>query len=161
MKFILAVLALAAVAYAQEQRPIAILRQAHPEYTPEGHYSHSFETENGIYVQEQGSASVPGETGNVIATQGSYQYTAPDGQVIQVQYTADQNGFQAQGDHLPKAHPIPEAIARSLEYIRTHPQPVQQQQAAQPAFQAAQPAFQAPVFKQQPTGFGFGPQRRF
>ncbi|KAL7305407.1 hypothetical protein TKK_0002151 [Trichogramma kaykai] len=127
MKFILAVLALAAVAYAQEQRPIAILRQAHPEYTPEGHYSHSFETENGIYVQEQGSASVPGETGNVIATQGSYQYTAPDGQVIQVQYTADQNGFQAQGDHLPKAHPIPEAIARALEYIRTHPQPVEQQ----------------------------------
>ncbi|XP_014234057.2 larval cuticle protein LCP-17-like [Trichogramma pretiosum] len=160
MKFILAVLALAAVAYAQEQRPIAILRQAHPEIHPEGHYSHSFETENGIYQQEQGSASVPGETGKVVASQGSYQYTAPDGQVIQVQYTADQNGFQAQGDHLPKAHPIPEAIARSLEYIRTHPQPVQQQ-AAQPAFQAAQPAFQAPVYKQQPTGFGFAPQRRF
>lgn len=48
---------------------------------------------------------------------GGYQYTAPDGQVVSVQYTADENGFHAVGDHIPTtAAPSPE-IQKALELI--------------------------------------------
>ena len=47
--------------------------------------------------------------------QGSYSYTGPDGITVSLTYTADENGFVPQGDHLPTPPPIPEAILRSLE----------------------------------------------
>ncbi|CAB0033986.1 unnamed protein product [Trichogramma brassicae] len=100
MKYIIAIVALAAVACAQQQPPVAILRQTNDIY-PDGSYAYSYETENGIAHQEQG---------------GSYGYTAPDGTPYVITYVADQNGYQPQGEHLPKPHPIPEAIARSIEY---------------------------------------------
>lgn len=46
---------------------------------------------------------------------GSFSYTAPDGQLIEVTYTADENGFVPQGAHLPTPPPIPDEIAKSLQ----------------------------------------------
>ncbi|XP_067648306.1 pupal cuticle protein Edg-78E-like [Eurosta solidaginis] len=87
----------------------------------DGSYNYQFETSNGISAQESG-------VGGHYAT-GSSQYYSPDGQLIQLTYTADENGFQPQGAHLPTPPPIPEAILKALEYIRTHPpQPENQQQ---------------------------------
>lgn len=34
-------------------------------------------------------------------------FPAPDGQEIRVQYTADEHGFRATGDHIPTPAPIP------------------------------------------------------
>jgi len=41
---------------------------------------------------------------------GSYSYTAPDGTLITVNWVADENGFQATGDHLPVAPPMPDCV---------------------------------------------------
>lgn len=72
---------------------------------------HRYETGNGIQAQESGQNA---------NAHGSYSYTAPDGQHITVSYTADENGFHPQGDHLPTPPPIPEAILRSIEYNARH-----------------------------------------
>lgn len=92
----------------------------------DGSYNYQFDTTNGIAQQESG-------VGGHYAT-GSSQFYTPEGELIQLTYTADENGFQPQGAHLPTPPPIPEAILKSLEYIRTHPyheeQHYQQQQPA-------------------------------
>ncbi|XP_034111317.1 pupal cuticle protein Edg-78E [Drosophila albomicans] len=82
-------------------------------------YKYQFETSNGIAQQEQG-------VGGYYAS-GSSQYYAPEGQLIQLTYTADENGFQPQGEHLPTPHPIPEAILKSLEWNRNHPEEEQEE----------------------------------
>ncbi|XP_074032872.1 endocuticle structural glycoprotein SgAbd-2 [Leptinotarsa decemlineata] len=73
-------------------------------------YNYALETGDGISAQEQGDA-----TGDGTKAQGGFSYTAPDGQVIRVQYVAGPDGFQAQGDHLPVAPEIPEEIRKAVE----------------------------------------------
>ncbi|CAK1584186.1 unnamed protein product [Parnassius mnemosyne] len=72
-------------------------------------FSYAFETENGIHAEENGVAT------NGVEAQGGYSYTADDGQVYSVKYTAGQNGFVPEGDHLPTPPPIPEEILLALE----------------------------------------------
>ncbi|XP_039294314.1 endocuticle structural glycoprotein SgAbd-2-like, partial [Nilaparvata lugens] len=82
-----------------------------------------YETENGIRSIASGGLKNPGTPDEAQVIQGSYSYTAPDGTPIQVTYYADETGFHAEGAHLPVPPPIPEAIARSLEYLRSLPPP--------------------------------------
>ena len=66
-------------------------------------YRSLVETENGIIIQAQGE-SVPGEepeTGSMRVS-GSYEYTAPNGQRIRVDWVADENGYRATSDIIPK-----------------------------------------------------------
>lgn len=121
-------LALAAVALAQhQQQPVAILKQAQ-DISPEGAYSYTYETENGIAASEQGSLQHVGPKNDpAIVAQGSFQYTAPDGTPIAVSYAADENGFHPQGAHLPVAPAVPELIQRAVAYVLAHPQPENQQ----------------------------------
>ncbi|XP_031765794.2 pupal cuticle protein 36a-like [Galleria mellonella] len=89
------------------ERNAAILRQ---DNSNDGEtYSYAYETENGIYAEESGVAT------NGVEAQGGFSYTGDDGQVYSIRYTADQNGFVPQGDHLPTPPPIPEEILRALE----------------------------------------------
>ncbi|XP_073980505.1 endocuticle structural glycoprotein SgAbd-2-like [Rhodnius prolixus] len=95
------------------------------EHNFDGSYRFSYETGNGINVQEQGYLKNPGQKDLEAQTaQGSYTYTAPDGQVLTVTWIADENGFQAQGAHLPTPPPIPPAIAAALGAVGPA-QPVQ------------------------------------
>lgn len=58
----------------------------------------------------------------MIAVVGSVTYTSPEGQVINLGYSAnDETGFVPTGDHLPTPPPIPEAIAKALAYIASQP----------------------------------------
>ncbi|XP_050301454.1 pupal cuticle protein 20-like [Anthonomus grandis grandis] len=82
----------------------------------DGTYNWLYETGNGINADESGDAR-----GDGTKAQGQFSYTAPDGQKISLQYTADENGFRPVGSHLPTPPPIPEEILRSIEYNRAHP----------------------------------------
>ncbi|XP_069674226.1 endocuticle structural glycoprotein SgAbd-2-like [Periplaneta americana] len=89
----------------------------------DGSYAYSFQTGDGTTAQESGYLKNAGSRDLEAQTvQGSYSYTSPEGTPITVTYTADENGFRAEGAHLPVAPPIPEAILKSLELIaRTQP----------------------------------------
>ncbi|XP_055320732.1 larval cuticle protein 65Ag1-like [Sitodiplosis mosellana] len=85
-------------------------------------YSYAYETSNGIAAKEQGQLKQIGSESG-IAAQGSYQYTAPDGTPVQIQYVADENGFQPQGAAIPTPPPLPAAIIRALEYLARNARP--------------------------------------
>ncbi|XP_017785754.1 PREDICTED: endocuticle structural glycoprotein SgAbd-2-like [Nicrophorus vespilloides] len=126
MKVAIVAFAFLAVAFAAQSDEQAPIVSQDSEVNFDGSYHHSYETGNGISAQEQGVLKNAGsKDGEAEEVQGSYQYTAPDGTPVKVQYVANEFGFQPQGDHLPVAPtppPVPAAILRALEYIRTHPQ---------------------------------------
>lgn len=114
-----------AVAYAagpgSDQVPIV---KQEAEVNVDGSYHSSFETGNGISVQESGELKNAGHPESEAAeVHGSYSYTGLDGVQVAVQYVANENGFQPQGAHLPVADPIPEYIQRALAYNEAHPEP--------------------------------------
>lgn len=78
-----------------------------------GDYSFGFETSNGIKSQEGGE-------GGQFAAGGASWYT-DDGEPVQLSYVADHNGYRPIGSHIPTSPPIPAAIARALEWAKTHP----------------------------------------
>ncbi|XP_014289606.1 endocuticle structural glycoprotein SgAbd-2 isoform X2 [Halyomorpha halys] len=66
----------------------------------------NYETGDGISVQEEGFLKNPGVEGEEAQTaRGTYSYTAPDGQVITVNWYADETGFHAEGAHIPSTSP--------------------------------------------------------
>ncbi|RLU21716.1 hypothetical protein DMN91_006092 [Ooceraea biroi] len=76
----------------------------------DGNYQFSYETGNGISVQEAGH-----QQGKTESVSGSFSYTGPDGAQYSISYTADENGFHPQGAHLPTPPPIPPEIQRGVE----------------------------------------------
>lgn len=115
MKFFIALVVLvAAVSCAPQDpnaTPVPIVSQ-NSNLNPDGSFTNDFEAGNGIKVQTQGevkTVEVPKEDGtgtqqaSVSVQHGSYAYNAPDGTPISLQWTADENGFHAEGDHLPVA----------------------------------------------------------
>lgn len=63
----------------------------------------SYETSDGIARQESAELKNAGTDHASLAVHGTIQWVAPDGQQYTVNYVADENGFQPQGVHLPKA----------------------------------------------------------
>jgi Insect cuticle protein len=78
-----------------------------------------YETGNNIIAEESGYLKDFSEDNpnGVLVQQGSYSYEAPDGQLISVQYTADERGFRVQSDSLPTPPPIPAEIQKGLDLI--------------------------------------------
>ena len=66
---------------------------------------YSYQTENGISASESGKPVDPYGSQPGYAIQGQYSYQGNDGNTYTVTYTADGNGFQPQGAHLPT--PVP------------------------------------------------------
>ncbi|CAG9785098.1 unnamed protein product [Diatraea saccharalis] len=111
---------------------IPIIKQQQ-EVNFDGSYQYSYETGNGIAAQEQGYLKNAGvKDAEAQVAQGSFAYTSPEGVPISVSYIADENGFRAEGAHLPTPPPVPEAIARALQYIAAAGQQQQQTYPNQP-----------------------------
>ncbi|CAL4248578.1 unnamed protein product, partial [Meganyctiphanes norvegica] len=115
MKFII-LSCLLAVAFCQDVAvpvPVLILSQ---EHTPSesGAYSHHFESENGISHSATGSVGSAGQ----LNVEGSYSFTLADGTLAVVTYIANEAGFTAESDILPKAvekiHPDPPHVVELL-----------------------------------------------
>lgn len=81
-------------------------------------YHWDFETENGIIADETGQLANRGTDKEAMRAQGQYTYTGPDNVIYSVTYTADENGYRAEGAHLPTPPPTPEAILKALEFQR-------------------------------------------
>lgn len=103
------VVALAQVAEMAELQFARILKHD-AEVFHDGTYKYAYETENGINAHEEG-------IGGVRAT-GSATYTSPEGVPVQISYTADANGYQPTGSHIPQT---PEYVLRALKYIESQP----------------------------------------
>ncbi|KAK6621126.1 hypothetical protein RUM43_011432 [Polyplax serrata] len=88
------------------------------EQTLDGSYKTSWETGNNIVAEETGVLkNFGGDSQDAVVQQGSFSYTSPEGTLITVQYTADEQGFRATGDHLPTPPPIPAEIQKGLDII--------------------------------------------
>lgn len=75
-------------------------------------FGDSFEAENGIKVEESGEQKLIGDEAGTVS-KGSFSY--PDeGQTVSVSWVADENGFQATGDHLPTPPPVPDHVVKLL-----------------------------------------------
>merc|ERR1711970_1649772 len=70
-----------------------------------------FALDNGVAVVEEGQAGVEGQANHA----GQFTFTAPNGEVITLNFVADERGFQPTGDHLPTPPPMP---PHALEQIR-------------------------------------------
>ncbi|XP_045446478.1 endocuticle structural glycoprotein ABD-4 [Melitaea cinxia] len=91
------------------------------EQDTDGSYRTSYETGNNIHAQEEGYLKDVSNSDNekisALVQQGSYSYTAPDGQIINVEYTADEFGFRVKGDHIPTPPPVSPEIQKGLDLI--------------------------------------------
>merc|ERR1711955_55354 len=98
---------------------ILIKSQTQNHDTEKQEYSFSYETENGIVVSESGVqkqfGDKPEDAGTV--SQGKYSYPE-DSVTYTVTWVADENGFQAKGDHLPTPPPMPEHVVKLLNDLR-------------------------------------------
>nr|AAV91349.1 cuticle protein 4 [Lonomia obliqua] len=102
---ILVAVALAAVAVAAPPEPIKILRSDFKQ-DPAGSYNFDFETENGIVRSEVGELKEALDEENkphpVVVVRGSYSYTDEEGKPQSITYFADETGYHAEGDSIPK-----------------------------------------------------------
>jgi len=102
MKFAIVFVALFATAAMAAGPQDEVLRYDNDNIGVDG-YNYAYETSGGIRAEESGKLLNPGQENEYIQVRGSYSYQGDDGQNYQVNYVADENGFQPQGAHLPVA----------------------------------------------------------
>ena len=99
-------------------RDASVLRQ-HFTMVDDGQFEYGFETSNGIVVDAAGGNRQIGDSAGM-AMHGSYSYTSPEGEEVSIDWVADDMGFRATGDHVPKA---PEYVKRLLDTLPTLARP--------------------------------------
>ncbi|KAG8283754.1 hypothetical protein J6590_011124 [Homalodisca vitripennis] len=83
------------------QYSIPVLSRVH-QSDDHGQFSSQYQSADGATVQETGFLKPTNDkTDYVLAKQGSFSYTSPEGVPVQVVYTADEYGFHPTGNVLP------------------------------------------------------------
>ena len=72
----------------------------------------SFANDDGSSRQESGSPA-----SEAMAVVGSYSFFTPEGELVEMQYTADESGFHATGSHMPTTPPPPPHVQRLLAHL--------------------------------------------
>ncbi|XP_054265131.1 larval cuticle protein 65Ag1-like [Macrosteles quadrilineatus] len=110
MKTILCLCAVVATAVAFPQTQVSRAAQVAPviqrtEFRDtSGQISESYSTHDGQHFQERGILKPTADGKDyVLVKTGSYQFITPEGQNVRTDWQADENGFHAQGNHLPVA----------------------------------------------------------
>ncbi|XKL61499.1 hypothetical protein PGB90_008556 [Kerria lacca] len=102
---------------------VRILAQNY-DLSPDGSYTFQYESEDGSSRQESGSpkfAPQPGvESYGGLTVSGRFSYASPEGP-IDVQYTADENGYQPSGSSIHPA--IQKAVAEQVAFARSEVTP--------------------------------------
>ncbi|KAH8406825.1 hypothetical protein KR222_005510 [Zaprionus bogoriensis] len=102
MKFLIVFVALFAVALAAPPTQQVENVRLHSDVGPEG-FKYGYENSDGSSQDAQGETKNLGTENEALSVQGSFKYIGDDGVTYQVNYIADENGFQPQGAHLPVA----------------------------------------------------------
>lgn len=90
---------------ARRAMPALEHEEVHDEF---GQYSIRYVTAEGTVVTERGRLVPTADgTGYVLITEGEVSYVGDDGKTYVTKYTAGLDGYNAKGNHLPKA-PEPE-----------------------------------------------------
>merc|ERR1719184_520070 len=89
----------AAVAIAQNPEGAAELVLDERVDQGDGNFAYNFETSNGIFTETRGTPGAVGQSNMV----GSYRFTDPEGNVVEVRFTADENGFRPESAAIPAA----------------------------------------------------------
>ncbi|EDV41232.1 uncharacterized protein Dana_GF23527 [Drosophila ananassae] len=64
-------------------------------------FNYNFETSDGSKQEQHGKLKNLGPEEDVLQVAGSFSYQGDDGKTYSVTYTANENGYQPQGEHLP------------------------------------------------------------
>lgn len=67
-------------------------------------YNFAYETSDGVSRSESAVLKNAGTENASISVRGTITWTGADGVVYTLNYIADENGFQPEGDHLPKVN---------------------------------------------------------
>ena len=68
----------------------------------------SFSNDDGTSRQESGAPS---------SVSGTYSFFTPEGELVDMQYTADEFGFHASGSRMPTTPPPPPHVQRMLNHL--------------------------------------------
>ncbi|XP_038210738.1 larval cuticle protein 1-like [Zerene cesonia] len=110
MKLLIVALAFVALVaagpVAEIKEPVKILRSEFNQQ-PEGGYVFSYETDDGSQRSETGDLKETLDEENkphqVVVVRGSFSYVNSEGKVETINYYADETGFHAEGDSIPKS----------------------------------------------------------
>ncbi|XP_046393070.1 endocuticle structural glycoprotein SgAbd-8-like [Ischnura elegans] len=89
-----------------KRKPVELLSMT-SDFNPDGSAHYSYETEDGTKVEQVGQVRDFGDGIKGYVAHGAYEFIATDGRKYRVTYTADENGFQPKGAHLPISPPYP------------------------------------------------------
>lgn len=78
-----------------------------------------YSTGNDIFAEETGFLKERNDQkpGGSLVQHGNYKYKTPEGDQIEVEYTADEFGFRAVGAHIPTPPPVSAEIQKGLDLI--------------------------------------------